>query len=218
MYLPWEAGFFFVCFFFLLPCWSIWQGIVSYSFLITVFLRLLYRRIHMRLYSVFLWFLYRRLVSWKFPNLGACELKISKFGGLWAKIWVKISKRGSCELTLLLEMGPLRAAGEVWKGGLQGRTSPYSPFLGQCPPRSGTSATSGTSHLSQWHLKGIHYSETKKIIRNMYLWGTSDHNNCKFIVALSQNDRGPYSSNSNPVSQSHTGLHDRPTLICVLKF
>ena len=26
----------------------------------------------------------------KFPNLGACELKISKFGGLWAKIWVKI--------------------------------------------------------------------------------------------------------------------------------
>ena len=31
-----------------------------------------------------------RLVSWKFPNLEACELKISKFGGLWAKIWVKI--------------------------------------------------------------------------------------------------------------------------------
>ena len=30
------------------------------------------------------------LVSWKFPNLGACELKISKFGGLWAKIWVEI--------------------------------------------------------------------------------------------------------------------------------
>ena len=30
-------------------------------------------------------------------------------------------------------MGPLRAAGEAWKGGLQGRTSPY-PFLGQCPP------------------------------------------------------------------------------------
>ena len=107
------------------------------------------------------------LVSWKFPNLGACELKISKFEGLWAEniqIWGLVSwkfpnlgacelkfewklrllrlkfpnflKRGSCELTLLLEMGPLRAAGEAWKGGLQGRTSPY-PFLGQCPPPPG---------------------------------------------------------------------------------
>ena len=26
----------------------------------------------------------------KFPNLRACELKISKFGGLRARIWVKI--------------------------------------------------------------------------------------------------------------------------------
>ena len=83
------------------------------------------------------------LVSGKFPNLGACELKISKFGGLWAKIWVKIeaveakiskfSQKGSCELTLLLEMGPLRAAGEAWKGGLQGRTSPY-PLSRSVPP------------------------------------------------------------------------------------
>ena len=74
---------------------------------------------------------------------GAWELKISKFGGLWAKIWVKIEavdlkfpnflKRGSCELTLLLEMGPLRAAGEAWKGGLQGRTSPY-PLSRSVPP------------------------------------------------------------------------------------
>ena len=83
------------------------------------------------------------LVSWKFPNLGACELKISKFGGLWAKIWVKIeaveakiskfSQRGSCELTLLLEMGPLRAAGEAWKGDPQGRTSSY-PLSRSVPP------------------------------------------------------------------------------------
>ena len=82
-------------------------------------------------------------VSWKFPNLGACELKISKFGGLWAKIWVKIeaveakiskfSQRGSCELTLLLAMGPLRAAGEAWKGGFQGRASPY-PLSRSVPP------------------------------------------------------------------------------------
>ena len=76
-----------------------------------------------------------RLVNQKFPNLRGCELKISKFGGLWAKIWVKIEaveakiskfcQKGSCELTLLLEMGPLRTTGEAWKGRLQGRTSPY---------------------------------------------------------------------------------------------
>ena len=85
------------------------------------------------------------LVSGKFPNLGACELKIYKFGALWAKIWVKIEadeakisnflKRGSCELTLLLEMGPLRAAGEAWKGGLQGCTSPYPLSRSVPPPR-----------------------------------------------------------------------------------
>ena len=34
---------------------------------------------------------------------------------------------------VLLEMGPLRAAGEVWKGGLQGRTSPY-PLSRSVPP------------------------------------------------------------------------------------
>ena len=31
----------------------------------------------------------------KFPNLGACELKISKFGGLRAKIWAKIEAVGA---------------------------------------------------------------------------------------------------------------------------
>ena len=30
------------------------------------------------------------LLNWKFQNSGACELKISKFGGLWAEIWAKI--------------------------------------------------------------------------------------------------------------------------------
>ena len=85
---------------------------------------------------------------------GACEWKISKFGGLWAenfqiwglwaKFWVKIeaveakiskfSQKGSCELIFLLEIGPLRTAGEAWKGGLQGRTSPY-PLSRSVPPR-----------------------------------------------------------------------------------
>ena len=77
------------------------------------------------------------LVNWKFPNLGACKLKISKFGGkLRPLLRLKFSnflKRGSCELTLLLEMGPLRTAGEVWKGGLQGRTSLY-PLCRSVPP------------------------------------------------------------------------------------
>ena len=92
----------------------------------------------------------RGLVNWKFPNLGACDLKISKFGGLWAKTWVKIeaveakiskfSQRGSCELTLLLEMVPLRTTGEAWKGGLQGRTSQYP--LSRSVPLPGLSAMS----------------------------------------------------------------------------
>ena len=83
-----------------------------------------------------------------FLKYGACgELIFAaenfQIWGLWAKIWVKIEaveaeisrhflKRGPCELTLLLEMGPLWTTGEAWKRGLQGRTSPY-PFLGQCP-------------------------------------------------------------------------------------
>ena len=62
-------------------------------------------------------------MSGKFPNLGACELKISKFGACELKFGLKLRllmlklpnflKRGSCALTLLLEMGPLRAAGEA---------------------------------------------------------------------------------------------------------
>ena len=70
----------------------------------------------------------------KFPNLGACELKFGQKLRLWRQKFPNFLKRGSCELTLLLKMGPFWTTGEAWKGGLQGRTSPY-PFLGQCPPR-----------------------------------------------------------------------------------
>ena len=87
------------------------------------------------------------LANWYLPlKRGACELKISKFGGLWTEnfqIWGLVSwkfpfgacelkfrwelrllrlkfpnflKRGSCELSLLLEMWPLRTTGEGWKG------------------------------------------------------------------------------------------------------
>ena len=86
------------------------------------------------------------LVSWKFPNLGACELKISKFGGLWAKIWVKIEaveakiskflQKGVLWTDSFAWMGPLRAAGETWKGGLQGHTSTY-PLSRSVPPPPG---------------------------------------------------------------------------------
>ena len=76
------------------------------------------------------------LVSWKFPNLGACELKFGWKLRLLRLKFQNFLKRGSCELTLLLEMGPLRAAGEAWKGGLQGRTSPY-PLSRSVPPHPG---------------------------------------------------------------------------------
>ena len=76
------------------------------------------------------------LVSGKFPNFGACELK--KFGWKLRLLRLKFPnflKRGSCEPTLLLEMGPLRAAGDAWKGGLQGLTSPYPPSRSWPPGR-----------------------------------------------------------------------------------
>ena len=59
----------------------------------------------------------------KFPNLGAYELQIPKLGACELKFGQKLRlerlkapnflKRGSCELTRLLEMGPLRTTGEA---------------------------------------------------------------------------------------------------------
>ena len=96
------------------------------------------------------------LVNWKFPNLGACELKISKFWGLWAKIWVKIeaveakiskfSQKRCCELTLLHEKGPLGTTGEAWKGVFRA-AHPHTLFLGQCSPDYAWQAW-----LSKWNL------------------------------------------------------------------
>ena len=54
------------------------------------------------------------------PKWGACEL-------------IFASERG----VLWTEMGPLRTTGEAWKGGLQGRTSPY-PLSRSLPPRPWT--------------------------------------------------------------------------------
>ena len=81
-------------------------------------------------------------VSWKFPNLGACELKISKFVGLWAKIWVKIEaveakifkfSGGLMNWLFCLKWDPCelqeRREKEVFRA-----VHPHTPFLEQCPP------------------------------------------------------------------------------------
>ena len=84
-----------------------------------------------------------RLVSWKFPNLGACELKIL---GLWAKIWVKIeaveakiskfSQKGVLWTDSFAWNGTLASGRRGVKGGLQGRTSPYPLSRSVPPPRA----------------------------------------------------------------------------------
>ena len=98
------------------------------------------------------------LVSWKFPNLGACELKFGWKLRLLRLKFQNFLKRGSCELTLLLEMGPLRAVGEAWKGGLQGRTSPY-PLSRSVPPPGVTLCllTPGHSSLHMSWSYFMHY-------------------------------------------------------------
>ena len=84
------------------------------------------------------------LVSGKYPNLGACELKISKFWGLWAKIWVKI-EAVAAKISKFSQKGVLWTDSFAWNGtlasgrrgvkrGSSGRTS-HTPFLGQCLPR-----------------------------------------------------------------------------------
>ena len=65
----------------------------------------------------------RGLVNGKFPNLEACELKISKSGGLRAKTWAKIEvnflfSKGRLVNWLLVEMGPLWTTGD-WNGTLE---------------------------------------------------------------------------------------------------
>ena len=57
------------------------------------------------------------LVSWKFQNLGACELKISKFGGLRAKIWVKI-EAVEAKISKLSQKGVLWTDSFAWNGTL----------------------------------------------------------------------------------------------------
>ena len=84
-------------------------------------------------------------MNWKFPNLGACELKISKFGGLRAKIWAKIeaveakisiifSKGGLVNWHFCLKWDPCDLQERREKGVFRA-AHPHTPFLGQYPPR-----------------------------------------------------------------------------------
>ena len=55
------------------------------------------------------------LVNWKFPNLGACELKISKFEGLWAEIWAKI-EAVEAKISKFSQKGVLWTDPFAWNG------------------------------------------------------------------------------------------------------
>ena len=75
------------------------------------------------------------LVSGKFPNLGACELKISKFGGLWAKILVKI-EAAEAKISKFSEKGVLWTDSFAWnrtlasgrRGVKRGSSGPHIPI------------------------------------------------------------------------------------------
>ena len=75
------------------------------------------------------------------PNLGACELKMSKFGGLRAKICAKIeavevkifSKGGLVNWLFCLKWDPCELQ-ERRERGVFKAAHPHTPFLGQFPP------------------------------------------------------------------------------------
>ena len=71
-----------------------------------------------------------RLVSWKFSNLGTCELKIFKFGGLWAKLWVKI-EAVEAKISKFSQKGVLWTDSFAWNGNLaSGRRGVKRGFSG----------------------------------------------------------------------------------------
>ena len=77
-------------------------------------------------------------------HLGACELKVSKLRGLWAKIWAKI-EAVEAKISKFSKDGVLWTDSFAWnvtlanyrrvvERGLQGRTSPY-PLCRSVPPQ-----------------------------------------------------------------------------------
>ena len=84
----------------------------------------------------------RGLVNWKFPNLGVCELKISKF-----------SRKGVLWTDSFAWNGTLASGRRGVKGGFQGRTSPYPlsrsvppPEFPTCGPQATCSPRGNTVH------------------------------------------------------------------------
>ena len=75
------------------------------------------------------------LVSWKFSNLGACELEISKFGCLWTKIWAKI-EAVEAKISKFSQKGVLWTDSFAWNGTLasgrrgvkRGSSGPHIPI------------------------------------------------------------------------------------------
>ena len=99
------------------------------------------------------------LVSRKFPTLGACELKISKFGGLWTKIWAKF-EAVEAKISKFSQKGVLWTDSFAWNGTLasgrrgvkrvsSGPHIPIPPFLGQCLPREKWSSSGLSSVCSR---------------------------------------------------------------------
>ena len=98
-------------------------------------------------------------------KIEAVEAKISKFS--------QKGDRRSCELSLLLEMGSLWTKGEVWKGGLQRRTSPYrlSSSVPPLPPRLNPiflKFKKNSSLWVQWDCTGcqVHSHSSRKTTAN----------------------------------------------------
>ena len=69
----------------------------------------------------------------KISKFGACELKISKFGGLWEENFQIFSKGGLVNWLFCLKWDPCERQERREKGVFRA-AHPHTPFLGQCPP------------------------------------------------------------------------------------
>ena len=74
-----------------------------------------------------------RLVSWKFPNLGACELKFGWKLRLLRLKFPNFFKRGVMNWLFCLKWDPCEQQERHEKGVFRA-AHPHTTFLGQCPP------------------------------------------------------------------------------------
>ena len=73
------------------------------------------------------------LVSWKIPNLGACELKFGWKLRLLGLKFPNFLKRGLVNWLFCLKWDPCERQERREKGVFRA-AHPHTPFLGQCPP------------------------------------------------------------------------------------